>query len=776
MPYPTKYTRQYDFQSYQVSNPTRPLPGNQVNYDLNAVQQSVKEIIDFLKGVIRSDGRLANGSVGANQLDVTFDLGFSLPTVWEPGVDYTDDSTVLYANKFWKAHIAHTSTDGFDESKWNLIVDFGAEATAAAVSAAAALASKNAASVSETNAANSASGAAASEVASASSAGAASDSAAVATTKASAASGSATSAANSATLAQTILDDFETKYLGAKSSDPTTDNDGEAPLTGALYWSTTEDALKIYDGAAWQAYAPAGAGDVIAATRTDLKALATAKYTSAFLAEGKRRGAWRWRTGDYAARIAADTKEGLFIKANDTASTSGAWVREIVDGYVHSNWFGATGDFDAVGGTGTDDTAALQAWLDMCLYAAGAGYCSAWLDNGDYKITSGLKGRVYVSINAQSNRWARIFPVMSAGPALSFDQNVSGREASYQQTVSNIWINGTYATGTACALAFGLSKNSKIFLNRFTDFSATTVGAVQINGANYALTFELNAFSDNVQHIGADRVDGSGNFPTDCAFYRNTFDTSVSQSSLAAVLFRNCAGFIFKNNVLQSNQAKYLILCYQDATAETDPNHVIAENWFENNGLTQSGSVDVLMAGTNNASPSLARLAAGNIVKDNSWYGSPPITIIEIDDGKNCTVTGNREPGGGANAALIVTGAQDGHKIDLSDMKSSCSAISIDANLGGGLVTLSGTAITDTKLQNMTIARNSAGSFTCTFKKQPKTSNYVVDVSVEKENLGVILSANPYNPLVATFSILVRDKSDTAVDPRTMWINVRGIG
>jgi hypothetical protein len=37
MPYPTKYARQYDFASYQVSNPTRPLPGDRVNYDLNAV-------------------------------------------------------------------------------------------------------------------------------------------------------------------------------------------------------------------------------------------------------------------------------------------------------------------------------------------------------------------------------------------------------------------------------------------------------------------------------------------------------------------------------------------------------------------------------------------------------------------------------------------------------------------------------------------------------------------------------------------------------------------
>jgi hypothetical protein len=152
MPYPTKYTRQYDFQSYQVSNPTRPLPGNQVNIDLDTVKLSVKEIIDFLKTSIRSDGRLANGSVGVNQLDATFQLGFSLPTTWESGVDYTTDSTVFHDNRFYTASVDHTSTDGFDESKWDLIVDFGEEADAAAASAAAALASQNAASSSASTA------------------------------------------------------------------------------------------------------------------------------------------------------------------------------------------------------------------------------------------------------------------------------------------------------------------------------------------------------------------------------------------------------------------------------------------------------------------------------------------------------------------------------------------------------------------------------------------------------------------------------------------------
>lgn len=68
MAYPDKYTRQYDFVAYQNANPTRPLPADKVNADLNAVELSVGEIVDFLKVAVRSDGMMANESIGRDQL------------------------------------------------------------------------------------------------------------------------------------------------------------------------------------------------------------------------------------------------------------------------------------------------------------------------------------------------------------------------------------------------------------------------------------------------------------------------------------------------------------------------------------------------------------------------------------------------------------------------------------------------------------------------------------------------------------------------------------
>ena len=43
-----------------------------------------------------------------------------------------------------------------------------------------------------------------------------------------------------------IYDDFDDRWLGGHSSNPITDNDGQAILDGALYWNTTTKAIKVY--------------------------------------------------------------------------------------------------------------------------------------------------------------------------------------------------------------------------------------------------------------------------------------------------------------------------------------------------------------------------------------------------------------------------------------------------------------------------------------------------------------------------------------------------
>lgn len=63
--------------------------------------------------------------------------------------------------------------------------------------------------------------------------------------------GSATAAAASAAAAAASYDSFDDRYLGPKSSAPALDNDGNALVTGALYWNSVSNEMFAWTGSAW---------------------------------------------------------------------------------------------------------------------------------------------------------------------------------------------------------------------------------------------------------------------------------------------------------------------------------------------------------------------------------------------------------------------------------------------------------------------------------------------------------------------------------------------
>ena len=73
---------------------------------------------------------------------------------------------------------------------------------------------------------------------------------------------SAKTAAESAkTSAETAFDNFDDRYLGAKSANPTVDNDGNALITGALYFNDQNNGFYGYDGSNWVSANPDLVGD-----------------------------------------------------------------------------------------------------------------------------------------------------------------------------------------------------------------------------------------------------------------------------------------------------------------------------------------------------------------------------------------------------------------------------------------------------------------------------------------------------------------------------------
>jgi hypothetical protein len=63
--------------------------------------------------------------------------------------------------------------------------------------------------------------------------------------------GSATAAAASATAAAASYDSFDDRYLGSKSTAPSVDNDGNALITGALYWNSVSTTMFVWTGSTW---------------------------------------------------------------------------------------------------------------------------------------------------------------------------------------------------------------------------------------------------------------------------------------------------------------------------------------------------------------------------------------------------------------------------------------------------------------------------------------------------------------------------------------------
>lgn len=158
-------------------------------------------------------------------------------------------------------------------------------ASAASTSASNASSSASAASTSASNASTSATNAASSATAASGSASTASTQATNAANSATSAAGSATSAASAQTAAEAArdatlaaYDSFDDRYLGAKTSDPSVDNDGNALVAGALYFNSVDGAMKLYTGSAWVAAYVSGSGYLASSNNlSDLANAATAR-------------------------------------------------------------------------------------------------------------------------------------------------------------------------------------------------------------------------------------------------------------------------------------------------------------------------------------------------------------------------------------------------------------------------------------------------------------------------------------------------------------------
>lgn len=314
--------------------------------DLNDVANNLTEITGVADniGSVELVGLDLNG---AFQQGVVYDFGsIADPAVGE--VEETTSSIVIVANNIDDVNTVATNIVDVQNAYTNA-TNSATSAAASATSADESAASAAAALVSEGNAATSESNAATSESNASTSASNASTSATNASNSATAASGYATTASDAkddavtaqlaaeAALASTLAayDNFDDRYLGAKASDPSTDNDGDALVAGALYFQTGS-GMKIWTGSTWEfAYVPGGTYLAKANNLSDLTNAATAR-TNLGLATVAATGAYTDLSGT--PTLAAVATSGSYTDLINTPTFGAlASLDEVGTAYITNN-------------------------------------------------------------------------------------------------------------------------------------------------------------------------------------------------------------------------------------------------------------------------------------------------------------------------------------------------------------------------------------------------------------------------------------------------------
>ncbi len=108
--------------------------------------------------------------------------------------------------------------------------------------------------------------------------------------------------------------------------------------------NTTNGSLHVHDGLTPGGSELATVAQIFGSARTFtnrtlMKAINTSQFKAYTLTENGRAGFFMFMLGDFTARIAADTQEGIYMKADDTAVNVGAIVR-VFYGPWWAHWFG----------------------------------------------------------------------------------------------------------------------------------------------------------------------------------------------------------------------------------------------------------------------------------------------------------------------------------------------------------------------------------------------------------------------------------------------------
>tara|TARA_B100001057_G_scaffold108553_1_gene106375 strand:- start:5800 stop:7446 length:1647 start_codon:yes stop_codon:yes gene_type:complete len=142
MAQPRNYTRQFNFNDFQTTSPSTPLPGTQVDAELNTVKLTLDDLNTNIAKIQQDDGKIKNQAVHKD----SFDAGalalmktgsYSIQGDWTASRTYAVGDLVDNNGATYVATSAHTSSSAFETdltaNKWILIANAGIANTASKV-------------------------------------------------------------------------------------------------------------------------------------------------------------------------------------------------------------------------------------------------------------------------------------------------------------------------------------------------------------------------------------------------------------------------------------------------------------------------------------------------------------------------------------------------------------------------------------------------------------------------------------------------------------------
>jgi hypothetical protein len=301
----------------------------------------------------------------------------------------------------------------------------------------------------------------------------AASSATAAASSATAAASSQTAAAASAASAASAFDNFDDTYLGSKTSDPTVDNDGDPLTSGDLYFNSTANEMRVYDGANWIAATSAGNVSLILYEYT-----ATAGQTTFSGSDDNS------ATLSYTVDNLQVVMNGVVLDPADFTATNGTSV--VLDS-------GATvGDQINIYAFKSFTTA------DMVSKTAGGTF------SGAVGFGGGITGDVTIDdkiVHAGDTNTAIRFP---AADTVTIE--TAGSERVRVDSSGNVGINTSSAAQKLHLQTGGTTymRSENTGISTVTDFGTDSTGSIIINRSAKPMRF----FTDSAERV---RIDSSGN-------------------------------------------------------------------------------------------------------------------------------------------------------------------------------------------------------------------------------------------------------------------------